>query len=202
MAGRRGVVLVFHEITGKDDASCRISPKAFKTIIERVEKGNRFVSVNDILDKRGSNRISVTFDDVPHSFLDNAYPILKEKGIPFTLFVCKKFVGMDGFLSEREIKELEKDPLCTVGAHSSNHTKLRDELDSNKEIVESKEYLEELLGHPVTLFAYPYGRYDSVSKKNRNEVKEVGFKAAFSTISSPLPNYYDIYFIPRIELIR
>ena len=149
-----------------------------------------------------SNGIVITFDDVPHSFLENAYPILKEKNIPFTLFICKKYVGKAGFLSENEIMELDKDPLCTIGAHTLNHVRLRNEIGSKEDIAGSKRYLERLLQHEIKYFAYPYGRYDSVSNKNRREVEEAGFVAAFSTIPSFVSYKLNRFFIPRIEYIK
>lgn len=202
ITGSRGRVLVFHEIMGKEDVSCSISPETFYRIIERLRKENHFVHISEILNNGAVNNIAITFDDVPYSFYSEAYPILKEKQIPFTLFVAKKFVGKAGFLSADDIKSLDKDPLCTIGAHTCNHTKLRYEENSYADIKESKDYLEQLLGHPVKYLAYPYGRYDSVSKKNKMEVKAAGFEAAFSTIQTSVPNKFDKYFIPRIELIK
>ena len=98
--------------------------------------------------------------------------------------------------------ELDKDQLCTIGAHTCNHVKLRGEQDSNEDIVESKRYIESILHHDVEFFAYPYGRYDSVSRKNRNEVKQAGFEAGFSTIHSSIPNCFNRFFVPRKELIQ
>lgn len=204
LLGEKGVILVFHEVSDSfdHDVSCKIRLSTFRRIIERVATDYKIVSVEDFLSSREKNMAVITFDDVPHSIYTEAYPFLKEKGLPFTLFVAKKFVGMDGFLSEVELKELDKDPLCTIGAHTCNHVQLRYESDSKNDIKESKVILEELLGHQVKYLAYPYGRYDSVSGKNRREVKESGFVAAFSTIQACVPCRYDELFIPRIEVIE
>lgn len=201
--GEKGIVLVCHEVSNvfEIDESCQIRVDTFKQIIERIASKYRMVSVDQFLEKGEKGAAVVTFDDVPSSFYSEAYPILKEKQIPFTLFVAKKFVGKAGFLSADDIKSLDKDLLCTIGAHTCNHTKLRYEQDSYADIKESKDYLEQLLGHPVKYLAYPYGRHDSVSKKNKMEVKAAGFEAAFSTIQTSVPNKFDKYFIPRIELI-
>lgn len=199
------IVLVFHEIRNdiKKDESCKIRTSTFKTIIDREGELYQYVSVDNLLsDDKESMMAVVSFDDVPHSFLENAYPILKEKNIPFVLFVSGKFVGNDGFLSEEEIIALDKDPLCTIGAHTMNHIKLRDNINGYDEILNSKKYLESLLGHKVKYFAYPYGRYDSVSKKNRKSVEVSGFFAAFSTIQSPVHPFCNRFFIPRLELIK
>lgn len=204
LLGEKGIVLVFHEVSNdfEKDESCQIRVDTFKRIIERIASKYRMVSVEQFLEKGEKGGAVITFDDVPYSFYSEAYPILKEKQIPFTLFVAKKFVGQHGFLSVEDIKTLDEDPLCTIGAHTCNHTKLSCEQNSYSDIKESKDYLETLLGHPVKYMAYPYGRHDSVSCKNMREVKEAGFKAAFSTIQTSVPSKIDKYFIPRIELIK
>jgi peptidoglycan/xylan/chitin deacetylase (PgdA/CDA1 family) len=202
--GRKGNVLVFHEVSQvfENDQSCKIRVDTFKRIIERAAKHYQIVSVDEFL-KKGLNKAAViTFDDVPLSFYKEAYPILKEKQMPFTLFISNKFVGEQGYLSEKEILVLAQDPLCTIGAHTCNHVRLRNESGSKLDIKESKNYLERLLGKPVDFLAYPYGRYDSVSVKNRQEAKNAGFKAAFSTIPTLVPFRFNKFFIPRVELIK
>ena len=204
LLGGNGVVLVFHDVSNdfEKDESCQIRVDTFRRIIERIVSKYRMVSVDQFLAKGEKSGTVITFDDVPSSFLANAYPILKEKQIPFTLFVAKKYVGEIGFLSVEDIMSLDKDPLCTIGAHTCNHVQLRNERNSADDIKESKSYLEQLLGHPINYMAYPYGRHDSVSKRNKGEVKAAGFKAAFSTIQAFVPKKFDKYFIPRIELIQ
>ena len=204
LCGRKGVVLVFHEVSDSfdHDESCKIRLTTFRRIIDSVAAGYKIVSVEDFLSSKEKNMAVITFDDVPQSFYTAAYPLLKEKGLQFTLFVAKKFVGMNGFLSAEEIISLDKDPLCTIGAHTCNHVQLRYENDSESDIKDSKVYLEELLGHQVKYMAYPFGRYDSVSGKNRREVKETGFVAAFSTINSLVPRCFNHFFIPRQEQIQ
>lgn len=202
--GKKGQVLVFHEVseTFSNDTSCKIRLSTFNRIIERIESKKRYVGIEALIDGRDNNVVVVTFDDVPHSFYTEAYPILKEKQIPFTLFVAKKYVGVEGFLSADEIKILDKDPLCTIGAHTCNHARLRNEKESKQDIEESKRFLESLLGHEIKYLAFPYGRYDSVSTKNRNEAEVAGFKAAFSTIPTAVPVRFNRWFVPRIELIQ
>lgn len=205
LSQRKRKVMVFHEVQNEisSDRSCCIRTSTFRDMIDREEKHGVFIKIDDLFKSAGkAEGIVITFDDVPHSFLENAYPILKSKSIPFTLFICKKFVGKDGFLSENEIKELDKDSLCTIGAHTTNHVRLRNEAGSKEDIIGSKKYLEDLLHHEVKYFAYPYGRYDSVSKANRKEVQGAGFFAAFSTIPTDVPPKCDKYFVPRIELIK
>ena len=106
-------------------------------------------------------RIAITFDD---GYADNLYvaaPLLAERKIPFTVFVTSNFVReqMDGFLSPSELKQLAQSPGATIGAHSRSHCNLtqcgKEELRA--ELEDSKHYLEDLIGLPVTSLAYPYG---------------------------------------------
>ena len=204
LIGMKGAVFVFHEVSNSfdHDESCKIRQSTFREIIERLSIEYKVITTDEFFASDEGNTAVITFDDVPLSFYTEAYPILKEKGLPFTLFIAKKFVGMEGFLSSEVISDLDKDPLCTIGAHTCNHIRLRGEKVSLSDIEESKKFLVSLLGHSVDYFAYPFGRYDSVSGKNRKEVKACGFKAAFSTIPTAVPRRYNRWFIPRIELIR
>lgn len=58
-----------------------------------------------------------------------------------------------------QTRELSRDPLVTIGAHTVNHRNLLTlpEPDARWELAESKRLLEERLGRPVQHFAYPFG---------------------------------------------
>jgi peptidoglycan/xylan/chitin deacetylase (PgdA/CDA1 family) len=58
-----------------------------------------------------------------------------------------------------ELTQLDQNPLFEIGAHTITHpqlTRLPFDIQKN-EISGGKEYLENLLGHPVESFSYPYG---------------------------------------------
>jgi peptidoglycan/xylan/chitin deacetylase (PgdA/CDA1 family) len=109
-------------------------------------------------------KIAVTFDD---GYADNLHvvaPLLVERSIPFTVFVTSDFIrgNMTGFLSPIELQELARLPGVIIGAHGRSHCNLT--LCSDKqlhaELVDSKRYLEDLIGLPVASLAYPYGATD------------------------------------------
>ncbi|MBL8352962.1 MAG: polysaccharide deacetylase family protein [Burkholderiaceae bacterium] len=87
-----------------------------------------------------------------------------------------------------------------IGAHTVSHPILaRLDVDSaRREIEQSKETLENLLGEPVTLFAYPNGRsgtdYDDQSV---SLVRDAGFKAAVSTDRGVGTSDSDLFQLPR-----
>ncbi len=202
------VVLMYHHVTDNctdEYGDCGISKDSFKQAITDLKsQGYIFVSLDaclSLIGKESNQRFAVlTFDDVPADFLENAYPFLRSKEIPFTLFITTSYLQTVGFLNEEQIKELVKDPLCTIGAHSVTHPMLRNSKDYKEEISNSKKILEETLDKPIDYFAYPYGRQSAVSRRVRKCVKEYGYKAAFSTIFAPISSVTlrKRYFLPRV----
>ena len=71
-------------------------------------------------------KILLTIDDGFSSFYNNAWPYLKEKKIPFILFVSTETVGKNGYMSWDEIKEIEKEDFVFLGNHSHSHEYLID----------------------------------------------------------------------------
>ena len=66
-------------------------------------------------------KILLTIDDGFLSFYENAWPYLKEKNIPFILFIATADVGKSGYMNWEQIKELEKSGLVVIGNHSHTH---------------------------------------------------------------------------------
>lgn len=87
-----------------------------------------------------------------------------------------------------------------VGAHTVSHPILA-RLPSDKawrEICDSKRALEQLLGHPVTLFAYPNGRpQQDYALEHVRMVHEAGFDAAVSTAWGAATDASDRMQLPR-----
>ena len=203
-----GVALMFHNVTNEwvdADESCKCTVAQFiNALLQNKAEGRCFVSVEEMLSfiksKSSEKFVVVTFDDVPDNFYSNAYPFLKRENIPFILFITTSFVGRPGFLSKEQLLELDKDNLCTIGAHTLTHPMLRKATKMKEELTESKRQLEELLGHSVDYMAYPYGRQSSVSRKVMRTAKDAGYKCAFGTIQSPITDMSskNLFYLPRI----
>lgn len=99
--------------------------------------------------------------------------LLEKYGIKGTLYIPKFREGTP--LREKDIMVLDKK--FEIGAHSMTQPDLTkvSSAEAKREIEDSKAYLEDLLGHNISMFAYPYGRYD---EKVTKMVKEAGFIAA------------------------
>ena len=77
------------------------------------------------------NCIWISFDDVDKSVYENAFPILKKYQIPFTLFIIAGQVGNDNYENLNlatwgQIQEMVDSGLATVGSHTYDMHRLKD----------------------------------------------------------------------------
>ena len=89
-----------------------------------------------------------------------------------------------GFIDYNELMDLNSCPLVTIGAHTMMHPILHNESDERAklEIEQSVRELSEILGKPVTTFAYPNGEYGlDFTEREMDYCKEAGIEMAFST---------------------
>jgi len=158
---------------------------------EKFEK-----KVNSEIDK---NYVLLTIDDAFESFYKNAWPILKEKKIPFILFVSTREIGKFGYMNWEEVKEIEKNNLVTIGNHSHSHEYLIDWSDEKiiADLEKSIEIFNENLGYSPKIFSYPFGEYSNNLKKI---VSDLNFTFAFgqhSGVVDPTKNFLEM---PRFPI--
>jgi peptidoglycan/xylan/chitin deacetylase (PgdA/CDA1 family) len=185
-------VLVYHQIA---EARGRVvvAPAAFEEQMRYLKaRGFRVVTLAALVDflARGRqlprNAVVLTFDDGYRSFLDHAYPVLRDLGFPATLFVYTDYVGAGRQAMDwSDLERLGREGF-DVQAHSKTHGDLRrrraeSDADYAKrmqaELGDPQALFERHLGRRARLFAYPYGFHDDelVAK-----VREYGYEAAFT----------------------
>ncbi|HWP42820.1 MAG TPA: polysaccharide deacetylase family protein [Blastocatellia bacterium] len=101
-------------------------------------------------------------------------------------------------MSHDEILALERGGLIEIGSHTITHPQLPMlSADAQRdEICHSKAHLEELVGHPVKSFAYPYGDY---TDETVALAREAGFDCACSTVAEPADRHADPFRLPRLQ---
>jgi peptidoglycan/xylan/chitin deacetylase (PgdA/CDA1 family) len=81
-------------------------------------------------------------------------------------------------LSAPELRQLEAGGLITVGGHTHHGVKLSrlSEREQRSEIQYNKQALEEVLGHAVEYFAYPFGDEGSYTGATQRILRDCGFR--------------------------
>lgn len=206
-----GNIYMFHQVNNDTrvwrDYSCCISLDGFRCFIDELLKsGTVFKSVGEFCTDKKEKTFNVdcviiTFDDAYDDVYYNCYPILKEKGIPFTVFITYDLLGEKGYLSCGMVAEMLHSGLCTLGAHTITHNMLRKQSKAKVEYEfrESKRLLSEKFNTHVDTMAYPYGSCYACSRANIKMCQKTGYLCSFSTLNCQLTheNISKKYFIPR-----
>ena len=103
-----------------------------------------------------------------------------------------------------QVRELSKNPLVTIGAHTVNHLALSklNEGKVIKEITDSIRIIQEQTGKPVSYLAYPIGTSAEASVREYNLSKQCNVKMAFTTERGNIFKHHAKYLqsLPRIGL--
>ena len=201
----KGVIaLMYHRFNENKYPSTNIKNEIFLKHLDEISNSKfDFISFNKfseiIKTKMKKNYVLLTIDDGFESFYLNAWPELKKRKIPFILFVSTREVGNYGYMSWKQIKEIESSGLATIGNHSHSHEylidweekKIKDDLEKSIKIFEKE------LGYSPKLFSYPFGEYSSALKKI---VTDLNFEFAFGQHSGVIDSSKDFLELPRYPI--
>lgn len=131
--------------------------------------------------------IDLTFDDGYLSNFELIFPLLRERKIPYTVFMVTDFLSEKHpeYMNAHHLRELLNDPLCTIGAHGKTHIPLGElpPAQAFAELKTSKEQLEDILGQEVTTMSFPHG---SFNQEILSYAQVLGYKKCGTSL--PLPN--------------
>lgn len=103
--------------------------------------------------------------------------LMKKYGVRGTFYISPfdHELPLEKRLTENQIREIGAD--FEIGAHTMTHRPLPtiSLAEATKEIIDSKKYLEEVIGAPVLSFCYPRGEYTA---QHAVAVKDAGYKLA------------------------
>jgi peptidoglycan/xylan/chitin deacetylase (PgdA/CDA1 family) len=186
-----------------------ITPALFEQqMTELKNKGIAVIPMQDFLAwRRGEKAIPaksaiITFDDGWKSQYEVAWPILKKFNYPVTLFIYTEGIRPGHFsggesMSWEMLAEM-RDAGVDIQGHSATHSDLRRPYDKiakkklnpeeyeqwlNKELVGSKEMIEQKLGVKVNCFAVPYGFHND---HIRDICIKAGYEAMFTVYGQPI----------------
>lgn len=154
--------------------------------------------------------VALTFDDGFENFSTTALPLLREYGLPATVFVVSDHVGRTNEWGGRADAGIPVLPLMTwdqvgqaadagieIGAHTRRHADLvaLQPAAVGEEISGSVDTIARQVGRRPTTFAYPYGRYSDAV------VAAVGRRCriACTTDLRILSSADDLLTLPRLD---
>lgn len=204
MAGRAGPglttswpspppVLMYHSVSpdeGPDPHLLRVSPQRLRshlTLLRRLRL--RAVPLGELVAAHRAGRsaglVGLTFDDGYADFVGHAMPALADHGVRASIYVVADRLGGhndwdDGprlpMMTAEDVRTAEAAG-HEVGSHTCTHPAMGglSEGTALAEAVDSKARLEELLGHAVPGFCYPYGSHSAASAV---AVREAGYDYA------------------------
>ncbi len=205
-------ILGYHDVRERGGSPMLIAGSKFRQQLQAIKDSNiPVISLSDLMAwKRGEKNIPqesivFTFDDGWEGVYTYAYPVLKEFGFPFTIYLYKKYVNIGGrSMSWVQIKEMMQNG-CEIGSHSVSHVSLKTKIKGKSpadfqqwmlsELKDSRDFLEQNLNIKCTSFAYPFGAFDDAVMETglqigyESLVTVNGSKVTFDTPNGKLGRY-------------
>lgn len=99
-------------------------------------------------------------------------------------------------LSSDELRAMAREPLMTIGAHTVDHPPLPAHAESIQadQVRQSQQQLQDIIGAPVTTFAYPHGEN---SPETIRVLREAGFECAVTVEQKVAGTNVDVMLLPR-----
>ncbi len=164
-------VLIYHRIGGGGPDELDLPVESFRDQLDVLAE-HRVVSLDDAVAaaRQGdrSPRVVLTFDDGFRDVYENAWPLLRGRELPFTVYVASGCIGgrmswagstargtpAPG-LTWEQLAEMVGSGLCTIGNHTHRH--VRPELLETTELDTCNRVVHEHLGVVPRHFAYTWG---------------------------------------------
>ncbi len=168
---RGATLLIYHRVGGATADELDLTTQDFARQLDLLALHD-VVSLDAALDRldAGDERpgVVLTFDDGFEDVYHNAWPLLRERRVPFTVYLASAFVdrpmvwpgstakGARGTgMTWDQLGELVESGLCTIGNHTHDH--VRPEVLTEAELDACTEAVERHLEVAPAHFTYPWG---------------------------------------------
>ena len=212
------LVLCYHGVSRSWPEPVAVDPeKMRRQVVRLLRHGWRPATFSDaVLSPRARRTLVVTFDDALRSVFLLALPVLRELGVPATVFAPTGFVGSDepfawpgvdhwlGSTHQRELEGMSWDELARlrdegweVGSHAVTHPRLTGLSDERlaAELRDSKETIAARLGACRSI-AYPYSDFDA---RVVTAARAAGYEAG--AVVLPARHGGDQLSVPRVPML-
>jgi peptidoglycan/xylan/chitin deacetylase (PgdA/CDA1 family) len=204
-------ILTYHSVDSSGSV-VSVEPDALRRHVDSLAAQRvRVVALEELLGlPEEVDAVAVTFDDAFQNFETDAWPILRERGHPVTLFVATDHVGstnsweqddpdMSGraLLDWSALRRLAAEGV-RLGAHSASHIDLSglDDERLTREVQASADRIRQEVNQQPRTFAYPYGSYD----ERVLEAVRSSYDLACTTELRALAGDEDRHRLPRLDM--
>lgn len=210
----QAVVLMYHHFGVDEYPSTNTRLEQFESHLAYLaEAGYQVWPLAKVVDFVRSGKpfpgrvVAITVDDAYRSVFSEAYPRLRKRGWPFTVFVATDGVDRHfrAYMTWQQMREMQAHG-ASFENHSASHDflirRLANETDDQwrvrvtADVERAQRRIQEELGKAPTLFAYPYGEYDGPLAGVVNGLGLV----AFGQQSGPVGLQADIRALPRFPM--
>lgn len=177
------VALLYHHVSDDTPAVTSVTRGQFAEQLDYLENHHYQVwPLTKIIDHLKNKRpvpdrvVAITFDDGYRSIYDHAYPLLKSKQYPFTIFVSTDAIDkhFGSHMRWPQLREMSAHG-ASIENHSVSHLHMPQrqgnlstaghKVQLRREISHASERIKAEIGKASTLFAYPYGEYDTLTRE-------------------------------------
>ncbi len=206
-------VLMYHYLsTPPDDADIyrrdlSVPPELFAAQLDRLlAEGYTAVTLYQVMDalQRGAplpeKPVVITFDDGYRDNYENAFPLLRARALPATIFVVTDFIDEQRpeYLTWDMAREMLQNGIA-IESHGRNHASLAGQADDYLvwQALGSLETLEFELGVRPRFLSYPAGEYD---QRTIDVIHSADFWAAATTEQGLMLDNAQPFELPRIRV--
>jgi len=196
-------ILMYHDLG--DSRGSDIYTLSVSRFVEQINRISEWAESTGVairsIDTSPAPGIAFTFDDGYSSTLQVAAPILIDRAVPFHVYVSRAFATSrsDRFLNEAALRELASCSKVHIGAHGLSHEPLgsmgRAALD--RELRDSRSWLEDVLQVPVSEMAYPHGSYNELVIQ---AAEDAGYSLACCSAIGTYRQSSQNMTIPRVDI--
>lgn len=213
-------ILCYHSVNAEHNDECfPLTPSDFRAHLEYLSRHHNVISLRQAVDHLRSDTplpdrpVVLTFDDGYRDNFEVALPLLEEFKCHATFFIVSGFVegrvdliGDPGWeaMSLEQMQLMDESAFAEIAAHTDTHRILAElpRETVRSELKNCQSILQQYLNRPVDLFAYPFGQGRHIAPSAPNDLKELGFIGACSTLWRSTQNPGNLFMLNRIMINR
>jgi peptidoglycan/xylan/chitin deacetylase (PgdA/CDA1 family) len=202
---------MYHAVN-MDGGRLSVPPAVFRAQMEFLREHRSIVSMEDIIQFMDGGKslprdaVSVTIDDGYLDTYREAFPILKEFRIPFTLFLTTDLRPLPELSNLPrptwdQVKEMTAVGLATVGLHGHKHLHVAniagDEQALERELGDPTKLIKSEVGVYPKVYAYAFGARDV---RIPAYLQRIGITLGFGITDGTISRSRDRYALPRVQI--